>query len=55
MIFNSVKIMEMKFIIPPNLFGITRPSISIEIPCCELKKLKSKYFCKEFQKFTKDG
>ena len=42
------------FIIPPDLFGITKPFTSIEIPYCELNKITSKQICKIFQKFTND-
>ena len=31
------------FIIPANLFVITKPCISIEIPYCELNAIKSKH------------
>ena len=43
------------FIIPPDLLGITKPFISIEIPYCELNEIKSKHFLKKFYKFTNDG
>ena len=36
-----------RFLIPPNLFGIPTPFISIEIPYCQLKKYKSKHFLKK--------
>ena len=32
------------FIITPDLFGITKPFISIEIPYCKLNEMKSKHF-----------
>ena len=32
------------FIIPPNLFGITKPFIYIETPYCELSEIKSNHF-----------
>ena len=34
------------FIIPPDFFGIIKSFISIEIPYCELNKIKSKHFLK---------
>ena len=37
------------FIILPDLFGIMKPFISIEIPYCELNEIKSKHFLKKFQ------
>ena len=40
------------FIIPPSLFEITKPFIFIEIPYCELNKIKSKHILKKFLKFT---
>ena len=43
------------FIILPDLFGIMKPFISIEIPYCELDEIKSKHFLKKFHKFTNDG
>ena len=43
------------FIIPPNLFEITKPFRSIKVPCCELNEIKSKYFLKKFHKFTNNG
>ena len=35
------------YIILPNLFGITKPFTSIEIPYFELGKTSSKYFWKK--------
>ena len=40
------------FITPPSLFEITKPFIFIEIPYCELNKIKSKHILKKFHKFT---
>ena len=40
------------FMIPPNLFETKKPFIFIEIPYCELNKIKSKHFLKKFHKFT---
>ena len=40
-----------RFIIPPSLFGITKPFIFAEIPYCELNEIKSKRFLKKFDKF----
>ena len=45
----------MFFIIPPDLSGIDETFIFIEISCCELNEIKSKYFLKKFHKFTNDG
>ena len=39
------------FIIPPNLFGITKPFIFVEIHYFQLNKIKSKYFLKKLYKF----
>ena len=39
-----------RFIISPNLFEITKPFISVEIPYCELIEIKSKHFLKKFLK-----
>ena len=47
--------MELKVLIPPGMFGITEPFISIEIHYCELSEIKSKHFLKKFHKFTNDG
>ena len=43
------------FMIPPNLFETTKPFIFIEIPYCELNKIKSKHFLKKFHKFTNNS
>ena len=43
------------FIIPPSLFEITKPCIFVEIPYCELNKIKSKHFLKKFHKFTSNS
>ena len=43
------------FIIPNNLFEITKPFIFVEIPCCELNEIKSKHFLKKFHKFTNNS
>ena len=40
------------FIIPVSLFEIAKPLIFVEIPYCELNKIKSKHFLKKFRKFT---
>ena len=39
------------FIIPPDLFEITKPFISTEKPYCKLIKTKSNYFLKIFYNF----
>ena len=36
-------------IISPDLFGISKPLISIKIPYCEFNEIKSKHFLKKFQ------
>ena len=41
--------------IPTGLLEITKSSIFIEIPCCELNEIKSKHFLKIFHKFTNNG
>ena len=43
------------FTIPPDLFGISKPFISIEMPYGELSETKSNHFSKKFHKFTNDG
>ena len=43
------------FIIPHSLLEIAKPSIFIEISYCELKEIKSKYFLKQFHKFTNNS
>ena len=43
------------FIIPPNLFEITKPYIFVEILYCELNEIKSKHFLKKFHKFTNNS
>ena len=43
------------FIIPPDLFGIIKPFMPIEIPYCELNEIKSKELLRKFHKFTNDG
>ena len=43
------------FIIPPTVFEITKPFIFVEIPYCELKKIKSKHFLKKFHKFINNS
>ena len=40
------------FIIPPSLFGITKPFLYIEIPYCEFNEIQSKHFLKKFLNFT---
>ena len=41
--------------IPSDLFGITKPFISIEITHCKLSKIRFKLFLKKFHKSTNDG
>ena len=49
MIYKRVKDhRDVSFIIPLDLFRITRPFISIGIPYCELNETKSKHFLKRF-------
>ena len=43
------------FIIPPTVFEITKPFIFVEIPCCELNKIKPKHFLKKFHKFINNS
>ena len=43
------------YITLPNLFGITKPFTSIEIPYFELSKTSSKYFWKKFWKFFNES
>ena len=40
------------FIISPDLLGITKTFISIEILYCELNEIKSKHFLKKLHQFT---
>ena len=40
------------FIIPPDLFGKSKPFILVEIPCCEENENASKHFRKKFETFT---
>ena len=54
MSFKRVKIMEMKVIIPPDLFGIIKRFIPTEIPYSELSEIQSKQFLMKFHKFTDD-
>ena len=47
---------DKSFITAPNLFGITKPFISIEMPYCEINEFKSKKKSQIFEKnhkFTK--
>ena len=48
------------FVISPNLFGITKPFISIVShqtfqPYCEVNEIKSEHFLKKFDKSSNDG
>ena len=43
------------FKVPSDLLGITKPFISVEIPCFELNEIKFKHFLKKFHKSTKDA
>ena len=43
------------FMIPPDLFGITKTFISTEIPYCGLNEIKSTHLLKKFHKFINDG
>ena len=53
--FKRVKNVEMKGIMAPSLFEITKPSIFVETPYCELNEIKSKHFLKKFHKFTNNS
>ena len=43
------------FIFARSLFEITKPFIFVDIPYCELNKIKSKRFLKKFHKFTNNS